>query len=165
MMSLEQGAAFFKKFRVWRQRNIEVLCETEKKDISFQSRIPDKCILCQSINIQHHKNSTGTPNDTCLFLIPRAGQVHHSRIKQTGSICFVKMTKVKNSSWINIATRQKRIRLYNLTFYFIQIKNLISDAPTKVICGRVKVLFRWRAGEGQSPAEATVVDHHIQEDM
>lgn len=115
--------------------------------------------------MQYHKNSV-TSNDTCLFLIPRAGQVHHSRIEQTGSIYYVKIVKVKNASWINIdISRGKRIRLYNLTSYFLQIKNLISDAPTKVICGRVKVLLGWGAGEGQSPAEATVVHHHIQEDM
>lgn len=107
-----------------------------------------------------------TSNDTCLFLIPRAGQVHHSRIEQTGSICYVKMTKVKNSSWINIDVHiHRKTGLTNFTFSFLQIKNLISDAPTKVICGRVKVLLRWGAGDGQSPAEATVVHHHIQEDM
>lgn len=41
----------------------------------------------------------------------------------------------------------------------------MSCAPTEVIRGRVKVLL-WRgAGEWQSPAEAAVMHHHIQEDM
>lgn len=165
-MSLEQGAAFFKKLRVWCESNNEVLCEKEKSLISFQSKISDECYLYQSIHTQRHKNSAGTSNDTCLFLIPRAGQVHHPRIEQTGSICHVKMTKVKNSSWINIDMHiHRKTGLTNFTFSFLQIKNLISYAPTKVICGRVKVLLRWGAGDGQSPAEATVVHHHIQQDM
>lgn len=47
----------------------------------------------------------------------------------------------------------------------LQILNPISDAPTKVVCGGVKVLLRRGAGEGQPPAEAAVVHRHIQEDM
>lgn len=41
----------------------------------------------------------------------------------------------------------------------------MSVAPTEVIRGWVKVLLWWGAGEGQPPAEAAVVHHHIQEDM
>lgn len=39
------------------------------------------------------------------------------------------------------------------------------STPTKVICGGIKVLLWWGAGEGQAPAQASFVHHHIQEDV
>lgn len=40
-----------------------------------------------------------------------------------------------------------------------------ASTPTKVICGGVKVLFWWGAGEWQAPAQAAIVHHYIKEDV
>lgn len=133
--------------------------------------------------------------ETCLFLIPRAGQVHNSRIEQAGSICNMKGKKnnviseitfkitnldmsAQANSWAIQQNRQQKFTEPGkikgpgrLLFFFIippyynHIVVHIVSTLTKVICGGVKVLFWWGAGEGQAPAQAAVMHQHIQEDV
>lgn len=102
--------------------------------------------------------------ETCLFLIPRAGQVHNPRVQQTGSICSSEQQQ-NYSLFIILCWQDKHLEVWKTVSTTVNNKQHIFNARTKVVSGGVEVLLGRGAGEGQSSAQAAVVHHHVEEDV